>query len=98
MSNIPYWPKNAKGPIKFVCHNLIYAKDGEEGGIQLTTEEGAKELIANGFMSPDSELLFEFEAGCWVDAMNEYNKRNGHGPYVPMDVPEDEDESRDADK
>jgi hypothetical protein len=89
MSNIPYWPENAKGMVKFVCHNFVYAKDGEEGGVQLTTEENVKKLIADGFMSKDSELLFEFEAGSWVEAMQEYNRRLGHGPYVPMGIPKD---------
>lgn len=90
MSDIPYWPKNGKELVKFVCHNFIYASDGEEGGMQITTKENADKLIAKGFMHKDSELLYEIEARSWVEAMQEHHKRQGYGPYVPMDVPEDE--------
>lgn len=89
MSDVPYWPHNTKGLVKFVCHNFVYASDGEEGGVQLTTEENAKKMIEQGFMSPESELLYEFEAGSWVEAMQEHNRREGYGPYVPMNEPED---------
>ena len=89
MNKVPYWPKNAKSPIKFLCYNFIY-EDGEDGGISLDTEEQVKKMMKDGFMSENSKLLFEFEASCWVEAMQEYNVRMGYDPYIPMDIPEDE--------
>lgn len=89
-NNIPYWPKHGKGPIKFLCYNFVYAKDGEDGGVTIDTETQVKKMMKDGFMSESSKLLFVIEANCWVDAMQEYNTRMGYDPYIPMDVPEDE--------